>query len=117
MRPKGFYNDRFRLELLLKQAIMENDLLFNIMTADRLQLITDAMKPRTLSAGAYLMIEGKIGSRFYVSIGGHFEVIKGQEVIKRFNHITVIGESAMLSNVRRYTSIRGLFYLNLTYSV
>lgn len=87
---------------------MENDLLFEIMSTDRLQLITDAMKPRIISPGAFLMTEGKKGSRFYISISGEFEVVKGQEVIKRFKHVTVIGESAMLTKVRRYASVKGL---------
>lgn len=99
----------FRLELLLKQAILENALLFDMMTSDRLQLITDAMKPRDIPAGSFVMIEGKKGSRFYVSMGGDFEVIKGQSVLRHFNHVTVIGETAILSKVRRYASVRGLF--------
>ncbi|XP_063700416.1 cGMP-dependent protein kinase 1-like [Culicoides brevitarsis] len=96
------------LEVLLKQAIMENELIFGMMTADRLQLITDAMKPRNLSPGKFLLTEGKKGSRFYITIKGEFEIFKGQIMLKRFDHVTVLGETAMLSKVKRFVSIKAV---------
>lgn len=94
---------------MIKNAITENDFLNNMMDEDRLHAVIEAMKPKELDAGTFLITEGETGSSFYVSAEGDFEVIKENRPIKSFGKGVVFGELAILYKAKRFASIKGKF--------
>lgn len=77
------------------------------MDAERLTAVMEAMVPRVYEANSYIIQEGEIGSHFYVSAQGTFEVLKdSKSVIKSFGSGVVFGELAILYKARRFASIR-----------
>lgn len=93
-------------EHLIKSAIISNDFLNNMMDAERLQALVNAMIPQVLKANSYVIKEGETGNQFYVSAEGEYEVIKNGEVIKTFGSGVVFGELAILYKARRFASIK-----------
>lgn len=92
---------------MIKSAIKENDFLYNMMDDERLNAVIEAMTPKMLEAGTFLITEGETGSSFYVSAEGDFEVIKDKRIIKSFKKGVVFGELAILYKAKRFASIKG----------
>lgn len=78
------------------------------MDEDRLNAVIEAMKPKELEAGTFLITEGETGSSFYVSAEGDFEVIKDKRSLKTFGKGVVFGELAILYKAKRFASIKGM---------
>lgn len=97
----------YRTTALIKQAIQENDFLNNMMDAERLQAVINAMSSRTLAAGINLITEGETGSHFYVSEEGSYDVVKEGRNIKTFGKGVVFGELAVLYKAKRFASVKG----------
>lgn len=100
------YEKSVETEELIKNAITANDFLNNMMDAERLQAVVNAMIPQTLKANSYVIKEGEIGGQFYVSAEGEFDVIKNGICIKTFGPGVVFGELAILYKARRFASIK-----------
>jgi cGMP-dependent protein kinase len=77
------------------------------MDEDRLEAVTGAMCPKSFPANSYIIKEGDIGSHFYVSTEGTFEVVVDNNVVKSFESGVVFGELAILYKAKRFASIRG----------
>lgn len=92
---------------MIKNAIKENDFLNNMMDEERLNTVIEAMKPKELEPGTFLITEGETGSQFYVSAEGDFEVIKEKRTLKSFGKGVVFGELAILYKAKRFASIKG----------
>lgn len=93
-------------EELIKSAIIANDFLNNMMDAERLQGVVNAMIPQVLQANSYVIKEGEIGGQLYVSAEGEYDVIKNGVCIKTFGPGVVFGELAILYKARRFASIK-----------
>ncbi|XP_063703177.1 cGMP-dependent protein kinase 1-like [Culicoides brevitarsis] len=91
---------------LIKQAILDNDFLNNMMDTERLQAVINAMSSRSLAAGINLITEGETGSHFYVSEEGSYDVVKEGRVIKTFGKGVVFGELAVLYKAKRFASVK-----------
>lgn len=100
------YEKSVETEELIKSAIIANDFLNNMMDAERLQALVNAMIPQVLKANSYVIKEGEIGNQFYVSAEGEYEVIKDGVCIKTFGPGVVFGELAILYKARRFASIK-----------
>lgn len=100
------YEKSAETEDLIKSAIMANDFLNNMMDAERLQAVVNAMIPQVLKANNYVIKEGDTGNQFFVSAEGVYEVIKKGECIKTFGPGVVFGELAILYKARRFASIK-----------
>lgn len=100
------YEKSEETENLIKNAIITNDFLNNMMDAERLQALVNAMIPQVLKANSYVIKEGEIGNQFFVSAKGEYEVIKDGVVIKTFGPGVVFGELAILYKARRFASIK-----------
>lgn len=100
------YEKSEETENLIKNAIITNDFLNNMMDAERLQALVNAMIPQVLKANSYVIKEGETGNQFYVSAEGEYEVIKDGVVIKTFGPGVVFGELAILYKARRFASIK-----------
>lgn len=100
------YEKSEETEELIKSAIIANDFLNNMMDAERLQALVNAMIPQVLKANSYVIKEGEIGNQFYVSAEGEYEVIKDGVCIKTFGPGVVFGELAILYKARRFASIK-----------
>ncbi|XP_031617162.1 cGMP-dependent protein kinase 1 isoform X2 [Contarinia nasturtii] len=100
------YEKSEETEKLIKSAIIANDFLNNMMDAERLQALVNAMIPQVLKANSYVIKEGESGNQFYVSAEGEYEVIKNGEIIKIFGPGVVFGELAILYKARRFASIK-----------
>lgn len=100
------YEKSEETEKLIKSAIIANDFLNNMMDAERLQALVNAMIPQVLKANSYVIKEGETGNQFYVSAEGEYEVIKNGEIIKVFGPGVVFGELAILYKARRFASIK-----------
>lgn len=100
------YEKSEETEKLIKSAIIANDFLNNMMDAERLQALVNAMIPQVLKANSYVIKEGEIGNQFYVSAEGEYEVIKDGVCIKTFGPGVVFGELAILYKARRFASIK-----------
>jgi cGMP-dependent protein kinase len=96
-----------KITLFFADAISANDFLNNLMDDDRLEAVTDAMCPKSYPANSYIIKEGDIGSHFYVSSEGTFEVVVDSNVVKSFESGVVFGELAILYKAKRFASIRG----------
>lgn len=64
------YEKSAETEELIKSAIIANDFLNNMMDAERLQWVANAMIPQVLKANNYVIKEGEIGNTLYVSAEG-----------------------------------------------
>lgn len=91
---------------LIEEAIVANEFLNNMMDAERLKVVVQAMIPMELEANSFIIKEGEIGSHFYVSAAGTFEVVKDGEVKRKFGPGVVFGELAILYKARRFASIK-----------
>lgn len=91
---------------LISKAIGANDFLNNMMDADRLKVVVQAMVPSQFAANSFIINEGENGNHFYVSAEGEFEVVKGGEIKKLFGPGVVFGELAILYKAKRFASIR-----------
>lgn len=100
------YEKSAETEELIKNAIVTNDFLNNMMDAERLQAVVNAMIPLTLKAHSYIIKEGEIGAQFFVSAEGEYDVIKDGVCIKTFGPGVVFGELAILYKARRFASIK-----------
>lgn len=100
------YEKSAETEELIKNAIIANDFLNNMMDAERLQGIVNAMIPQVLEANSYVIKEGEIGGQLYVSAEGEYDVIKNGKCIKTFGPGVVFGELAILYKARRFASIK-----------
>lgn len=100
------YEKSAETEELIKNAIIANDFLNNMMDAERLQAVVNAMIPLTLKANNYIIKEGEIGAQFFVSAEGEYDVIKDGKCIKTFGPGVVFGELAILYKARRFASIK-----------
>lgn len=100
------YEKSEETESLIKSAIIANDFLNNMMDAERLQALVNAMIPQVLKANSYVIKEGETGNQFYVSAEGEYEVIKDGVCIKTFGPGVVFGELAILYKARRFASIK-----------
>lgn len=100
------YEKSEETENLIKNAIIANDFLNNMMDAERLQALVNAMIPQVLKANSYVIKEGETGNQFYVSAEGEYEVIKDGVCIKTFGPGVVFGELAILYKARRFASIK-----------
>lgn len=100
------YEKSAETEELIKNAIINNDFLNNMMDAERLQAVVNAMIPLTLKANNYIIKEGEIGAQFFVSAEGEYDVIKDGKCIKTFGPGVVFGELAILYKARRFASIK-----------
>lgn len=100
------YEKSAETEELIKSAIIANDFLNNMMDAERLQGVVNAMIPQVLKANSYVIKEGEIGGQLYVSAEGEYDVIKNGVCIKTFGPGVVFGELAILYKARRFASIK-----------
>lgn len=100
------YEKSEETESLIKSAIIANDFLNNMMDAERLQALVNAMIPQVLKANSYVIKEGDTGNQFFVSAEGEYEVIKDGVCIKTFGPGVVFGELAILYKARRFASIK-----------
>lgn len=100
------YEKSEETEDLIKSAIIANDFLNNMMDAERLQALVNAMIPQVLKANSYVIKEGETGNQFFVSAEGEYEVIKDGVCIKTFGPGVVFGELAILYKARRFASIK-----------
>lgn len=100
------YEKSAETEELIKNAIITNDFLNNMMDTERLQAVVNAMIPMTLKANSYIIKEGEIGAQFFVSAEGEYDVIKDGKCIKTFGPGVVFGELAILYKARRFASIK-----------
>ncbi|XP_059616842.1 cGMP-dependent protein kinase 1 isoform X2 [Phlebotomus argentipes] len=90
----------------LKEAVMANDFLKNIMDTERLDLIVNCMVPGSSKEGTFIITEGDIGFYLYISGEGAYEVLKGGKAISSFGTGVVFGELAILYKAKRFASIR-----------
>lgn len=81
---------------MIKNAILANDFLSNILTDDTLKAVIDAMSPQYFNEDNFIIKEGEVGSHFFVSADGTFQVIKDGHIIKTFGPSVVFGELAIL---------------------
>lgn len=100
------YEKSEETERLIKSAIIANDFLNNMMDAERLQALVNAMIPQVLKANSYVIKEGETGNQFFVSAEGEYQVIKEGTCIKTFGPGVVFGELAILYKARRFASIK-----------
>lgn len=100
------YEKSEETENLIKSAIIANDFLNNMMDAERLQALVNAMIPQVLKENSYVIKEGETGNQFFVSAEGEYEVIKDGVCIKKFGAGVVFGELAILYKARRFASIK-----------
>lgn len=100
------YEKTHETEEFIKNAIRANDFLNNMMDADRLQGVVNAMIPQVLKANSYVIKEGENGDQLYVSAEGEYDVIKGGKCIKTFGPGVVFGELAILYKAKRFASIK-----------
>lgn len=100
------YEKSEETENLIKSAIIANDFLNNMMDAERLQALVNAMIPQVLKANSFVIKEGETGNQFFVSAEGEYEVIKDGVCIKTFGPGVVFGELAILYKARRFASIK-----------
>lgn len=100
------YEKSAETEELIKSAITANDFLNNMMDAERLQGVVNAMIPQVLKANSYVIKEGDIGGQLFVSAEGEYDVIKNGVCIKTFGPGVVFGELAILYKARRFASIK-----------
>lgn len=100
------YEKSEETENLIKSAIIANDFLNNMMDAERLQALVNAMIPQVLKENSYVIKEGETGNQFFVSAEGEYEVIKDGVCIKTFGPGVVFGELAILYKARRFASIK-----------
>lgn len=91
---------------LIRKAIKNNDFLNNMMDNERLEIVINAMTPRTLTENSFVVNEGENGSHFYVSARGQFQVIKDGEIKTTFGPGVVFGELAILYKAKRFASIK-----------
>ncbi|KAM3963401.1 cGMP-dependent protein kinase, isozyme 1-like [Aphomia sociella] len=100
------YNKDERSTKQIKDALMENDFLKNLMHDERLNMVTEAMSSQDFPAGNLIIREGESGSHLFVSADGQFEVLKGGQVVKTFGAGVAFGELAILYRAKRFASIR-----------
>ncbi|XP_055678300.1 cGMP-dependent protein kinase, isozyme 2 forms cD4/T1/T3A/T3B-like isoform X1 [Lutzomyia longipalpis] len=91
---------------LLRNAILTNDYLKNIMDDTRLQLLVDAMIPGSAEENTMIISEGDEGDAMYVSYEGKFEVLIGNKFMGDFGPGILFGELAILYMAKRFASIR-----------
>ncbi|GAB0087504.1 cGMP-dependent protein kinase [Sergentomyia squamirostris] len=91
---------------LLKEAILKNDYLKNIMDETRLQLLIDAMIPGSAVENTMIIKEGDEGDAMYVSHEGKFEVQIANKFMGDFGPGILFGELAILYMAKRFASIR-----------
>lgn len=77
-----------------------------MMNEDRLQAITNVMTLKSIEKGGCIINEGEIGSHFYISHQGNFEVVKGDQKLTTFGPGIVFGELAVLHKSRRFASVK-----------
>ncbi|CAG0920690.1 unnamed protein product [Notodromas monacha] len=92
---------------VIKGAILENDFLKHLDGA-QLKALVDAMVPKEVPQGCYIIREGDAGSHLYVGAEGDLEVIKGGSVLGRVGPGKIFGELALLYNCQRTASIRAV---------
>ncbi|XP_055709757.1 cGMP-dependent protein kinase 1 isoform X2 [Phlebotomus papatasi] len=90
----------------LKDAVMANDFLKNIMDAERLDLIVNCMMPGSSKAATFIITEGDIGFYLYISDEGSYEVLRDGKWVSSFGPGVVFGELAILYKAKRLASIR-----------
>lgn len=93
--------------VLIRNAIMANDFLNNILDADTLETVVQTMEPLSFEENSMILTEGNSGSHFYVSAQGKFQVLIQEKVIKSFGPGVVFGELAILYKAKRFASIKG----------
>lgn len=81
---------------MIRDAIHANDFLSNILNEDTLKAVIDAMTPQYHNKDTFLIKEGDVGSHFYVSADGIFQVVKDGNILKTFGASVVFGELAIL---------------------
>lgn len=101
-----FYDKDPDTEDLIRKAIMENDFLNNMMDEERLNVVVKAMVPKVYDENSLIIKEGESGNHFYVSDEGEFDVVKEDEIKKKFGKGVVFGELAILYKAKRFASIR-----------
>ncbi|XP_055682504.1 cGMP-dependent protein kinase 1 isoform X1 [Lutzomyia longipalpis] len=90
----------------LKDAVMANDFLKNIMDTERLDLIVNCMIPSSSKEGTFIITEGDIGFYLYISAEGKYEVLRDGKWVSSFGPGVVFGELAILYKAKRFASIR-----------
>ncbi|XP_034134673.1 cGMP-dependent protein kinase 1 isoform X2 [Drosophila guanche] len=91
---------------LIHMAIERNDFLNNLMDKERKEMVINAMAPASYKKDSYIIHEHEEGSEIYVSAEGHYEVIRGGQLVGNFGPATVFGELAILYNAPRQATIK-----------
>ena len=99
---------RLRSTVLIRNAILANDFLNNILDVETLETVVEAMEPLNFEENSIILSEGNSGSHFYVSAEGKYQVLKQDAVIKSFGPGVVFGELAILYKAKRFASIKGV---------
>merc|ERR1719471_2301500 len=101
------HNKDFRSRTIIKEAIMENDFLKNLSQGQVRELV-EAMHEKQVAKGCYVIREGELGSHFYVSAEGEYEVVKDGKVLGRLGVGKAFGELAILYNCKRTANIKAV---------
>lgn len=97
----------FRSKQLIKDALMENDFLKNLVSS-QVREIVDCMYSEEFSRDSPVIKEGDPGSHFYVSAEGELEVLKNNKVLGRMGPGKAFGELAILYNCKRTASVKAV---------
>jgi len=92
---------------LIKQAILDNDFMKNLETAQILEIV-DCMHPFEYKKDNMIIKEGEVGSMVYVMEEGKVEVTKEGHKLCNMGPGKVFGELAILYNCTRTASVKAL---------
>lgn len=94
-----------RSRKLIKQAIMDNDFMKNLESA-QIKEIVDCMHPVEYAKGSLIIKEGDVGSSVFVMEEGKVEVSREGKFLKIESPGKVFGELAILYNCKRTATIK-----------
>ncbi|XP_034942129.1 ATP-binding cassette sub-family C member Sur-like [Chelonus insularis] len=102
--PTPIYEKDARSRKQIKRAILENEFLGNLEEA-QVEALVSAMYPKAIPPNTLVIHEGDIGSHFYVSAEGEFDIYEGSKFQRSFGPGVAFGELALLYNTKRLRSI------------
>ncbi len=87
------------------ESALANTSLFSQCSARELRLIARLAKPREVSEGTRLLVEGEVGDRMFVMLSGAATVQRGGRKIATLAAGDVIGELGILSRAPRNATV------------
>jgi MFS family permease len=89
-------------------ALVSGLSIFQPLQRTELEAIALQLEERRVPAGAVVLTEGEVGDRFYIIESGAVEVVQQGAVVNRLEPGDVFGEIALLRDVPRTASVRGV---------